>query len=160
MSRRWRNSPVSHLVEPVISAFSAFTTTTSSPPRSRFAITLEKRPTICPLASTTAIESPQNLDVRALRVLPRELDDRKGLASRCGDLLACGLRGPEGPHGHRECQGSAGEKDPRDRDRRILRRMAGERLEGPKRNWPEVNLSRLARHAAKNSAVAVPGVSS
>src|SRR2546425_12600665 len=37
-------------------------------------------------------------------------------------------------------------------------RAVAERLEGPKRNWPEVNLSRLARHAAKNSAVAGPGV--
>ena len=37
-------------------------------------------------------------------------------------------------------------------------RAVAERLEGPKRNWPEVNLSRLARHAAKNSAVAVPGI--
>jgi len=37
-------------------------------------------------------------------------------------------------------------------------RAVAERLEGPRRNWPEVNLSRLARHASKDSAVAVPGV--
>ncbi len=32
------------------------------------------------------------------------------------------------------------------------------RLEGPKRNWSEVNLSLIARHALKGQAVVVPGV--
>jgi large subunit ribosomal protein L18e len=37
-------------------------------------------------------------------------------------------------------------------------RAVARRLEGPRRNWPEVNLSRVARHAEKGSAVAVPGI--
>ena len=37
-------------------------------------------------------------------------------------------------------------------------RAVAERLEGPKRNWPEVNLSRVARHASSGSTVIVPGV--
>jgi len=37
-------------------------------------------------------------------------------------------------------------------------RAVAERLERPKRNWSEVNLSRVARHAAKGSTVVVPGV--
>ncbi len=32
------------------------------------------------------------------------------------------------------------------------------RLEGPKRNWSEVNLSLVARHASKGGTVVVPGV--
>ena len=37
-------------------------------------------------------------------------------------------------------------------------RAVAVRLEGPKRNWPEVNLSLVARHAGKGGAVVVPGV--
>jgi large subunit ribosomal protein L18e len=37
-------------------------------------------------------------------------------------------------------------------------RAVAERLEGPKRNWPEVNLSLVARHAGKGGSVVVPGV--
>ena len=37
-------------------------------------------------------------------------------------------------------------------------RAVARRLEGPKRNWPEVNLSRVARHAVKGATVVVPGV--
>ena len=37
-------------------------------------------------------------------------------------------------------------------------RAVAERLEGPKRNWPEVNLSRVARHASRGGTVVVPGV--
>jgi len=37
-------------------------------------------------------------------------------------------------------------------------RAVARRLEGPRRNWPEVNLSKVARHAAKGSSVAVPGI--
>ncbi|TLZ73360.1 MAG: 50S ribosomal protein L18e [Methanobacteriota archaeon] len=37
-------------------------------------------------------------------------------------------------------------------------RAVAERLAGPRRNWPEVNLSRVARHAPKGSTVVVPGV--
>ncbi len=37
-------------------------------------------------------------------------------------------------------------------------RAVARRLEGPRRNWPEVNLSRIARHASKGATVVVPGV--
>jgi len=37
-------------------------------------------------------------------------------------------------------------------------RAVARRLEGPRRNWPEVNLSRVARHSTKGAAVVVPGV--
>lgn len=37
-------------------------------------------------------------------------------------------------------------------------RAVAERLERPRKNWSEVNLSRVARHAAKGAQVVVPGV--
>src|SRR2546425_12013401 len=37
-------------------------------------------------------------------------------------------------------------------------RAVARKLEGPRRNWPEVNLSRITRHASKGEAVVVPGV--
>lgn len=40
---------------------------------------------------------------------------------------------------------------------RIWRDVA-DRLERSRRNWPEVNLSRLARHAARGEKIVVPGV--
>ncbi len=36
-------------------------------------------------------------------------------------------------------------------------RAVAERLEGPLRNWAEVNLSRLGRHAPEGSTVVIPG---
>jgi large subunit ribosomal protein L18e len=45
----------------------------------------------------------------------------------------------------------------REHDAPIWRTVA-RRLEGPKRNWSEVNLSRIARHATKGGTVVVPGV--
>jgi len=37
-------------------------------------------------------------------------------------------------------------------------RAVARRLEGPRRNWPQVNLSRIARHTSKGAAVVIPGV--
>ena len=37
-------------------------------------------------------------------------------------------------------------------------RDIADRLAGPRRNWAEVNLSRIARYARANETVAVPGV--
>jgi len=37
-------------------------------------------------------------------------------------------------------------------------RTLAERLEGSRRNWAEVNLSRVARHAKPNETLAIPGV--
>ena len=37
-------------------------------------------------------------------------------------------------------------------------RAVAERLERPRKNWSEVNLSRIARHATKGGRVIVPGV--
>lgn len=45
----------------------------------------------------------------------------------------------------------------REHDAPIWRAIA-ERLERPRKNWSEVNLSRVARHAAKGARVVVPGV--
>ena len=45
----------------------------------------------------------------------------------------------------------------REHDAPIWRAVA-ERLERPRKNWSEVNLSRVARHAAKGAQVVVPGV--
>ncbi|TLZ64534.1 MAG: 50S ribosomal protein L18e [Methanobacteriota archaeon] len=37
-------------------------------------------------------------------------------------------------------------------------RAVARRLEGPRRNWPQVNLSRITRHVSKGATVVVPGV--